>query len=494
MKYSQHHRSNVWPSVTLVSLTSSLLISSSVFAAESSPPVIPATAIPVVTDSVTPSTQLSQIPVTVVPTTYGYTPPPPPAQIAADAWVAIPSATAAKLAEYLVPVSPDQWISLLGPRGMTGSAIDGDNASVGVSLTNSTASISLDLPDPGSRGLTAQALNDLFSTAGKVTNQIVPHSWSTHDLLHPATIDYQDHGQRAFFAYQTTNGKDVYGIGQYTPKSHRANHDGWTGAKLVFTVPPNQADLAPWVIHRGLTIFRSTVAGMMPPQAAIPVVPGSVPTYPGHSEIPTVVLPVTYPTTEPHPKPTVPAEESVAIPSSIAKHLADYVIPAGYDEPWVMVLAPRSMTGSVGLADDGGEELTLTNQTTTLSWRIGNPSVPLAANQDSNLFPAAGQFLNDIGPHLPPPALLRQNNERLHPATIAYRHHGHQALFAYQNSQGHPVYGISIWRPGGQYYQAAITVQYTENTMNGATANLAPWIVHQALSVIHHAFSEHSHQ
>ena len=101
MKYSQHHRSNVWPSVTLVSLTSSLLISSSVFAAESSPPVIPATAIPVVTDSVTPSTQLSQIPVTVVPTTYGYTPPPPPAQIAADAWVAIPSATAAKLAEWM---------------------------------------------------------------------------------------------------------------------------------------------------------------------------------------------------------------------------------------------------------------------------------------------------------------------------------------------------------------------------------------------------------
>jgi hypothetical protein len=363
---------------------------------------------------------------------------------------------------------------------MTGSALDAGDGSVAVTLTHGALSLSLSLENNNLMG--AQTLNDLFPAAGKLTNETVSGSWSTRDLLHPATIVYQDHDQRAFFAYQTTTGEDVYGLGQYTPKSR----EGWAAAKLTFTTPCSQAELAPWVLHRGLTIFRSTVAGVTPPQAAIPVVPGTIPSYHGHSEIPTVVLPVRYPTAGPHPTPQVPTEESVAIPPAIAKHLADYVIPNGYHDKFWIVLGPRGMTGTVDLGDDGTDGWTLTNPTATLSWFIGNPSVPLAAAQDSNLFPAAGQFLNAEGTHLPPQARWH-NRELLHPATIAYRHYGHLALFAYQNLQEQSVYGIGIWRPNGRYPQASITVQYTAH---GTAATWAPWIVRQSLAVINDSLSE----
>lgn len=204
----------------------------------------PAQAIPVTTGTVTESTSLSKIPVVVVPTTFGGPKPlwPAPAQVKADAWVAIPSATAAQLADYLVPLdrgAREEWISLLGPRGMTGSALNTADGSVAVTLTHGPITLSLRLETNNPMG--AQTLNDLFPAAGKLTNEAVPGSWSTRDLLHPATIVYQDHDQRATFAYQAKVGEDVYGIGQYTPKSRTANRDGWTGAKLVFTVPPRPA-------------------------------------------------------------------------------------------------------------------------------------------------------------------------------------------------------------------------------------------------------------
>jgi len=444
----------------------------------------PAQAIPVTTGTVTASPSLSKIPVVVVPTTFGGPKPlwPAPAQVTADAWVAIPSATAAQLADYLVPLdrgTGEEWISLLGPRSLTGSALDAGDGSVAVTLTHGSLTLSLSLENNNPMG--AQTLNELFPAAGKLTNETVPGSWPRRDLLHPATIVYQDHDQRAFFAYQVKDGEDVYGIGQYMPTSHT----GWAAAKLTFMAPPTQTDLAPWVIHRGLTIFRSTVAGVTPPQAAIPIVPGTIPSYHGYSEIPTVILPARYPTAGPHPTPKVPTEESVAIPPAIAEHLADYVIPTGYHDTFWIVLGPRGMTGIVNLGDDGTDGWTLTNSTATLSWFIGNPSVPLAAAHDSNLFPAAGQFLNAEGTHLPRQALWH-TRELLHPATTLYRHHGHLALFAYQNLQEQSVHGIGIWRPSGRYPHASITVQYTAH---GTAATWAPWIVRQALAVINDSLS-----
>ncbi len=71
MKHRRRYLSRRWASVATTSLVSSLLISSSVFAAESSLPSIPATAVPIVTGSILPSPHLSEISVQVVPATYG---------------------------------------------------------------------------------------------------------------------------------------------------------------------------------------------------------------------------------------------------------------------------------------------------------------------------------------------------------------------------------------------------------------------------------------
>ena len=445
----------------------------------------PARAIPVTTGTVTASTVLRKIPVMVVPTIEGRSNPlwPPSAPVTADAWVAIPSASAAHLADYLVPLNrggSEEWISLLGPRGMTGSALGGGNGADGVTLTNGTTSLSLTLGSAHSIGV--RSLNDLFPAAGKLTHETVPHSWPPRDLLHPATLVYRDHHQHAFFAYETKGGTDVYGLGQYTPTSRTANSRGWVAAKLTFTAPPSQAGLAPWVIHRGLTIFRSTIAGVAPPQAAIPVVTGSTPPYSGHSEIPTVILPVRYPTAGPHAKPHVPAEAAVAIPPAIAKHLADYVVPAWDGGPWVMVLGPRGMTGCVLIGGDGGEGVTLHQGTTTLGLGLAGPLWVQGADQEDFLFPAAGALANTNLPH------YWTSQHLLHPATIAYTDDQHIAFYAYATRNGQRVYGMGEFNglPHTRAYTASLFGEDGTNVIL-ATASaraLAPWIMRRARALI----------
>lgn len=190
---------------------------------------------------------LSALPTVVVPAIYPTeSVPPRPAHIPTTAWEHIPPATAARMAAYLVPMSNGTWVTLLGPRGMTGTEALGDDGNNGVTLTNGQATFRVSV---GSTQLEAAELEgNLFPAAGRFDTQVVPHRWTTADLIHPATIAYRQNHHLALFAYQNTQGHAVYGFGFYDGPNGLQSLDA-DGITVSYSATGSDTTLAPWVIY-----------------------------------------------------------------------------------------------------------------------------------------------------------------------------------------------------------------------------------------------------
>jgi len=193
--------------------------------------------------------ELSALPTVVVPATYPTeSVPPRPAHIPATAWEHIPPAIAARLAAYLIPVSNGTWITLLGPRGMTGTEALGDDGNDGLTLTNSRATLRVSMDS--TQVLAAELEGDLFRAADRVDRQVVPpHGAMTSYLLHPATIAYRQNHHLALFAYQNILGHDVYGFGFYGGQKGLQRVDYADGITVSYSATGSDTALAPWVIY-----------------------------------------------------------------------------------------------------------------------------------------------------------------------------------------------------------------------------------------------------
>jgi len=200
---------------------------------------------------------VTAIPTVVVPTTYGGgTPYPEPAHVPTQAWVHIPPRIAHGLAEYLFPVNNGVWTALVGPRGMVGSALIGNDGSEELKLSNGTATLQFDTAG-ASFVMAAGQEADLFSSAWKTSQAVVspsepPSAWTPKDLLHPATIRYQEGGQLAQYAYRNALGQDVYGFGVYAAGSRDGRYVpmwGIEGISFRYTIQGKlAASWAPWIL------------------------------------------------------------------------------------------------------------------------------------------------------------------------------------------------------------------------------------------------------
>ncbi len=200
---------------------------------------------------------LTAIPTVVVPTTYGGgTPYSKPADVPAKAWVQIPPTIARSLAEYIFPVSNGVWTALLAPRGMIGSAVIGNDGSEGLKLSSSTATLQFSTAGASFVMAAGQEAN-LFSSAWKTSKAVVSPSgsssaWTPNDLLHPATIRYQEDGQLAQYAYRNALHQDVYGFGVYAAGTLDGRYVpmwGIEGISFRYTAKGTEAaSWAPWIL------------------------------------------------------------------------------------------------------------------------------------------------------------------------------------------------------------------------------------------------------
>ena len=217
----------------------------------------------------------------------------------------------------------------------------------------------------------------------------------------------------------------------------------------------------------------AATAGGLTPLRAIPA-PRAVRSVHALSVVPVVVIPATFTTAGPHPRPvSVPAVEWMPVSSRIARHLAAYLVPLGFGE-WVTLLGPRGLTGQMFLATDGGKDLTLRGAHARLSLGLAGGSPPLAAQSVSDLFTSAGQWLDrEFDPAMWAP------RDILHPATLSYSDHRRVVRYAYRARNGWTVAGVAAYRPGVSGGAAEL-----EYAASGPAAAVAPWVLHQGLAVV----------
>lgn len=221
--------------------------------------------------SVSAYARLSALPTVVVSATYPTeTVPPEPASVPTTAWEHIPPTVAAQLGAYLVPLNSGIWITLIGPRGMHGTATLGDDGSTGLTLTNGHTRLQFSLE--GTHVLAAELERTLFPAAGQVDNQMIAGSWTPASLLHPATIAYRQNHHLALFAYHNSKGQQVYGFGYYNGQRDLPGLAA-EGVIVSYEASGPDARLAPWVVYAAKQMVTSPlhafVVGRIPIKLAV---------------------------------------------------------------------------------------------------------------------------------------------------------------------------------------------------------------------------------
>lgn len=176
----------------------------------------------------------------------------PPSEVLAP----VPASVAKRVAAYLFPVNQWDWVYLIAPRGLHGTAELGDDGSDCIVLQNQHALVELDTPG-GSPLMASGLAAQFFPAAGEYQNSEDSGShYNRNDLLHPATVHYKYQHRLSAFAFRSREGKSVYGYSFYTP-SMKSAYIGAFGQSALFVYASDGTDssLAKWVMESGLSSF-----------------------------------------------------------------------------------------------------------------------------------------------------------------------------------------------------------------------------------------------
>ena len=173
---------------------------------------------------------------------------------------------AKRLAAYIFPINQWDFVCMIGPRGMKGTAQLATDGGMGVTLTSRQAT--LEFTHVGGSPLMADGLAaSLFPAAGKAVNQDgIGAKWTQNDLLHHAAIAYFYDHRVAVFAFQNKDGRSVYGYGFY---QHSYLGAFSMASQFIYASTKRDADLAPYVMASAL----STLTAIGEPQLSGTIVP-----------------------------------------------------------------------------------------------------------------------------------------------------------------------------------------------------------------------------
>ncbi len=178
------------------------------------------------------------------------TPASPPPSVFAP----VPANVANRLAAYLFPVNQWDWMYVIGPRGLKGTAELAADGSDAIVLKNKHAFIELDTP--GGSPIAAFAMAEQFHpAAGKaLAHAGLGITYSQSDSLRHSTVQYEYRHRLALFAFASQGGQSVYGYNLYDPSGQAMEVNPFgRSAQFVYASDRTDANLAKWVVQSGLS-------------------------------------------------------------------------------------------------------------------------------------------------------------------------------------------------------------------------------------------------
>ncbi|MHB1684851.1 MAG: hypothetical protein ACYCYO_18840 [Bacilli bacterium] len=211
--------------------------------------LIPDHPIPLVTGPIGSAQNISRIPVVVLPfSSAGEMA--KPADLPTTVLAPVPPNAAKRLAAYLFPINQCNWVYMIGPRKMKGTAELAADGGASVKLQNAHASLTL--RHVGGSPLIVEGMaSQFFAAAGEDLNHAgLGLKWSRRDLLQNASIAYRYEHRLALYAFQSKQGQSVYGYGFFQP-SYIGPYS--MAAQFVYSADNTDASLAPWVMASSLS-------------------------------------------------------------------------------------------------------------------------------------------------------------------------------------------------------------------------------------------------